>query len=112
MNRRSYGLRAWILQRLSAVYMTVYLLYFILHVSTIPPQSYVAWHGWMAGPVISLATALFFIAILVHAWVGIRDVIMDYVKTPALRFSLLSLIGIVLLICGLWVLRILIQVSQ
>jgi succinate dehydrogenase / fumarate reductase membrane anchor subunit len=112
MNRRSYGLRAWILQRLSAVYMTAYLLFFIFHVSANPPHSYTGWHGWMAGPLVSLATALFFIAILVHAWVGVRDVIMDYVKPPGLRFSLLSLIGIVLLACGLWVLRILIQVSQ
>jgi succinate dehydrogenase / fumarate reductase membrane anchor subunit len=112
MNRRSYGLRAWILQRLSAVYMAAYLLFFIFHVSTNPPHSYAIWHGWMAGPVISLATALFFIAILVHAWVGVRDVIMDYVNSAALRLGLLSLIGLVLLACGLWVVRILTQVSQ
>jgi len=112
MNRRSHGLRAWIIQRLSAIYMAAYLVYFVIHVLMNPPQSYHDWHGWLSGPVVSIGTALFFIALLVHAWVGVRDVIMDYVKPLALRFSLLSLLGLILLACGLWVLRILIQVSQ
>ena len=112
MSRRSYGLRAWILQRLSAIYMVAYLIFFVFHIMTAPPRSYEAWHGWMAGPAVSIASAMFFIAVLVHAWVGVRDVVMDYVKPVALRFSLLSLIGLILLVCGLWVLRILMQVSQ
>ena len=112
MSRRSYGLRAWILQRLSAVYMAVYLVFFVFHAMADPPRSYDAWHAWMTGPVISITSALFFIAVFVHAWVGVRDVVMDYVKPVALRFSLLVLIGLILLACGLWVLRILMQVSQ
>lgn len=112
MNRRSYGLRAWMLQRLSAVYMTAYLIYFIFHVIMEPSQTYDAWRDWMSGPVMSITSALFFIAVLVHAWVGIRDVVMDYVKSITLRFGLLALVGLMLLVCGLWVLRILMQVSQ
>jgi len=112
MSRRSHGLRAWILQRLTAVYMAGYLVFFIFHIIVDPPQSYDAWRTWMSGPVISITSALFFIAVLVHAWVGIRDVVMDYVKPLALRFSLLAVIGLVLLACGLWILKILIQVSQ
>jgi len=92
--------------------MAAYLVFFVFHVMADPPQSYDAWHDWMAGPVISIISALFFIAILVHAWVGVRDVVMDYIKPVALRFSLLSLIGLILLVCGLWVLRILAEVSQ
>ena len=112
MSRRSNGLRAWILQRLTAVYMAVYLVFFIYHITTAPPLSYVAWRNWMSGSVVSITSALFFLGVLVHAWVGIRDVVMDYVKPIALRFSLLALIGLILLACGLWVLKILIQVSQ
>lgn len=112
MTRRSNGLRAWILQRLTAAYMAVYLVFFIYHIITVPPQSYVAWRNWMSGPVVSMTSALFFMAVLVHAWVGIRDVVMDYVKPIALRFSLLALIGLILLACGLWVLKTIVQVSQ
>jgi len=112
MSRRSYGLRAWILQRLSAVYMAVYILYFIFHVTVQPPQSYDDWRAWISGPVVSITTALFFVAVLIHAWVGIRDVVMDYIKPLAVRFSLLSLIGLMLLACGFWVVKILLQVYQ
>ena len=112
MNRRSHGLRAWIIQRISAIYMAAYLVFFVIHVLFNPPQSYQDWHGWMSGSFISISTALFFIALLVHAWVGVRDVIMDYVKPLALRFSLLSLLGLILLACGLWILRILVQVGR
>lgn len=112
MNRRSHGLRAWILQRLSAIYMAIYLVFFVFHILMYPPQTYHDWSGWLSGPIVSISTALFFIALLVHAWVGTRDVVMDYVKPLALRFSLLSLIGLVLLACGLWVLRILLQVGR
>ena len=112
MNRRAYGLRAWILQRLTAVYMAAYLVYFMFHVMADAPHSYDAWRAWMGGPIVSVASALFFIAVLVHAWVGIRDVVMDYVKPIGLRFGVLSVFGLTLLACGLWVLRILIEVSQ
>jgi succinate dehydrogenase / fumarate reductase membrane anchor subunit len=112
MNRRSHGLRAWILQRLSAIYMAIYLVFFVFHVFIYPPQTYYDWSGWLSGPIVSISTALFFVALLVHAWVGTRDVVMDYVKSLALRLSLLSLIGLILLACGLWVLRILLQVGR
>ena len=35
----------------------------------------------------SLATAVFFVALLAHSWVGVRDVIMDYVHPVALAFK-------------------------
>ena len=112
MSRRSHGLRAWIIQRISAIYMVAYLVYFLIHLIINPPHSYQDWHGWLTGSAVGIGTALFFIALLIHAWVGVRDVIMDYVKPLALRFSFLSLLGLMLLACGLWVLRILILVSR
>ena len=105
MNRRAQGLRAWLWQRLSSVYMLLYLVYLGVHLSLNPAPSYSEWHGWMAEPPVALATALFFGALLMHAWVGLRDVIIDYVGALSLRLTLLALTGLVLVGSGLWVLR-------
>jgi len=106
------GLRAWLLQRLSALYMGVYLLLFMLHMLTDAPADYQAWRDSLANPWVALAMLLFFASLLIHAWVGIRDVIIDYVQWPALRLFKLALTGLVLVACGLWVLDILFAVME
>jgi succinate dehydrogenase / fumarate reductase membrane anchor subunit len=101
------GLRAWLLQRASAVYMLAFIVFFLLHFLLDPPHSYAAWHGWMSAPGVSIAACVFFAALLVHAWVGVRDVLMDYVHPAALRVCALALLGFGLSATGAWVVRIL-----
>lgn len=101
------GLNAWLLQRISAVYLAGFLVYFLVSLLTCAPQSYADWSGWMSSSTMALATTLFFIALLSHAWVGMRDVLLDYVKPFALRLTLLILLAVGLLVMALWVIRIL-----
>lgn len=107
MSRRAQGLRAWLWQRLSAVYMLGYAVYAAGHLYLSPPQSYPEWRDWMADPFVSLVTALFFSAMLLHAWVGIRDVVIDYVGALFMRLALLAVTGLGLAGAGLWVLKVL-----
>jgi succinate dehydrogenase / fumarate reductase membrane anchor subunit len=107
VSRKAHGLRAWVLQRISAVYLAVYFLVTASYLVINSPFSYEAWRGWLADPWVNLATGLFILSLLVHAWVGIRDVVMDYVPHTALRVSLFALIGLTLAGCGIWSLRIL-----
>lgn len=107
MSRRAQGLRAWLWQRLSAVYMLGYAVYAAGHFYLSPPQSYSEWRDWMAAPFVSLVTALFFSAMLLHAWVGIRDVVIDYVGALFARVALLAVTGLGLAGAGLWVLKVL-----
>jgi succinate dehydrogenase / fumarate reductase membrane anchor subunit len=100
------GLRAWMLQRASAVYMLTFIAFFLIHFFLDPPHSYVAWRGWMRSPGVSIATCVFFVALLVHAWVGVRDVVMDYVHPAALRVCVLAFMGFGLSAIGAWILRI------
>ena len=109
MSWRASGLRAWLLQRVSAVYMAIFLVYFLGVISFCPPKSYADWQGWMTSTTMSLATALFFLLLLSHAWVGMRDVFMDYVKPYVLRLTLLILLAMGLIIMALWVLQILLM---
>lgn len=107
VRRTITGLRAWLVQRWSAVYMLLFIVFLLFHFLLDSPHSYQAWHDWMSNPGVSIATSVFFAALLLHAWVGVRDVIMDYVHPVAFRVSILTLLGSGLLAIGVWVLRIL-----
>ncbi len=103
------GLKAWLLQRVSAVYLAGFLIYFLVTMLVCVPQSYADWSDWMSSTPMALATTLFFIALLSHAWVGMRDVLLDYVKPFVLRLSFLILLAVGLLLMALWVIRILLM---
>jgi succinate dehydrogenase / fumarate reductase membrane anchor subunit len=103
------GLRAWLLQRISAVYMLLFIVFFLSHFVVDPPHSYLVWRSWMISPGVSIATFVFFAALSLHAWVGVRDVLLDYVHPLALRVSALAFLGIGLMALAGWVMRILLK---
>lgn len=107
MKKALYGLRAWLVQRFTAVYMLYFCMFALFHFAVDAPHSYVAWRGWMTGMPVLIATALFFVALLLHAWVGLRDVILDYVKPLPLRLGVLAALGFALAGLALWMLKIL-----
>lgn len=98
------------MQRLSALYMVLFLLGFSLTWcgETI---EYAAWKTWAIHPVVNVALILFVISLLLHAWIGIRDVIIDYVKADVVRYVLLIAIALILLGLTLWALKILLLLS-
>ena len=99
------GLRSWMIQRLSAVYLALFLPAALIAIWLHTPRSYHEWHDWIAHPLVNVAMGLFFFSLLLHAWVGIRDVILDYVKPFSLRLAVLVVIGFTWLAMALWVLR-------
>ena len=106
MIARSHGLKAWLVQRLSAVYMVLYLLVAIFYLAGSPPHGYSEWKAFIATPAASVATLLLFAMVLLHAWVGVRDVVMDYVHPCALRLTALVLVAGALVAMGVWVVRV------
>jgi succinate dehydrogenase / fumarate reductase membrane anchor subunit len=106
MSRRASGLRAWFLQRATAIYLILFTLYMLQHLIFYAPADHAAWRAWLAQPQVSLATLLFFASLLLHAWVGIRDVIIDYVHPTAIRLTVLTVIGFGLVGCAAWALQI------
>ncbi len=107
MKRPVSGLRAWLVQRASAVYMLLFLLYLLAHLLIDRPHGYGPWRDWVLSTPVSLGASVFFGALLVHAWVGLRDVTLDYVKPAAARAGVLAALVFALAAAGLWVLRIL-----
>lgn len=102
MNRPIQGLRAWVLQRITAVYLALFALYALVWIWSDPPTDFEAWRAWVAQPVVSASLALSFVMVLAHAWVGVRDVVLDYVKNLRLRVTLLALVAVGLIYLGIW----------
>jgi len=110
VSRQAHGLRAWLLQRFTAVYIALYILVVGVWFLWQPPTGYIQWRAWLAAPLANLATALFIVTLLLHAWVGVRDVIIDYARHTGLRVSLMALVALVLGGTGLWSLRVVFSV--
>ncbi len=91
--------------------MAIFLSVFLISLLVNAPGDYEQWRTRMANPVVNLATILFWGALLAHAWVGMRDVLMDYVHKDATRFALLTLVWMLLAAIGVWVLRIMLTVA-
>ena len=108
---RQAGLRPWLLQRLSAVYLAIYTGYLFVHFIFHAPADYQAWQSWVTSPAVSVSAALFFLALLLHAWVGLRDILMDYVHPLAVRLFVTAMLILGLAACGLWALQILWKVG-
>jgi succinate dehydrogenase / fumarate reductase membrane anchor subunit len=102
------GLGEWVLQRLSAIYLAGFTLWLVLRIGYGPPAGYAAWKAWFAGSGgVRLAFGLFFLAVLVHAWVGLRSVMLDYLKRLWLRYAAQAFVGTGLLVLAFWAAQIL-----
>jgi succinate dehydrogenase / fumarate reductase membrane anchor subunit len=101
------GLKAWLAQRLTAAYLALYLIAMGVWVTVAPPPTVEAWRAWVLSTPVALATGLFFLALLLHAWVGVRDVVLDYVGPAWLRVAVLSAVLLALAAQALWVLGVL-----
>jgi len=102
-----YGLRDWIVQRVTAVVMAVYCLFIagwlVLHSNV----NYESWTGLFAGNVVRSFSLLFFLATFYHAWVGVRDIVMDYVNCGKLRLAIHVLVILTLIMYSIWSVQIL-----
>ncbi|MFN2381065.1 MAG: succinate dehydrogenase, hydrophobic membrane anchor protein [Guyparkeria sp.] len=96
------GLSAWLIQRLSALYLAVFTLYALVRLSLADAWSYPAWSHWLAAPLNAVTLWLAALALLLHAWVGGRDVLLDYVHPLGLRVGLLTALAGWLLGSGIW----------
>ena len=83
-----YGLRDWLAQRITAVIMAVYSVIVAGIVLINAPLTFVVWKDLFAQGWMRVATLLFAVSLAWHAWVGLRDILMDYVKPVGARLTL------------------------
>ena len=102
-----YGLSDWLVQRVSAAYMAVYVLLLALALLITRPANYVAWKNLFTGQAAKLATFLFLVSLFWHAWIGMRDILMDYIKPVSLRLALEVAVVALLIAYAGWSIQIL-----
>ena len=97
-----YGLGDWLLQRLTAIVMAIYTLVALVAIVWCAPATYADWRAMFSGAFFRPLTMLFLIALLYHAWVGMRDILMDYIRPTGTRLALQSAVAVVLLLYLIW----------
>jgi succinate dehydrogenase / fumarate reductase, membrane anchor subunit len=105
------GTLEWLLQRVTALYLSGFVVYLVLTFSFAPLRDYLAWKTWFSQGPVRVAWALFFASLLLHAWIGLRSVYMDYLHTMWIRFSVSLATAFGLLSLALWAVQILLQVT-
>ncbi len=95
-----YGLRDWLAQRITAVIMAVYTAILLVWFFGARDFSYAGWASIFATQWMKLATFVTLLALFYHAWVGMRDIWMDYIKPVGMRLLLQALTIVWLLACA------------
>ena len=96
-------MRLWLSQRLSAVMMTMYILLVVILLVIYRPTSYSDWHDFVAPIWFRLVTFVFFVSLVIHAWLGVSDVFKDYIFNLKLRAYLQTVVDILLVVYLIWV---------
>jgi succinate dehydrogenase / fumarate reductase membrane anchor subunit len=102
-----YGLTDWLIQRLTAVVMVAYTALVLGIALWNGGIDHPLWERLFAHGAFRLASFLFMVALLYHAWIGMRDIYMDYIKPVGVRLALEAVTVVVLVGYLGWTLQIL-----
>jgi succinate dehydrogenase / fumarate reductase membrane anchor subunit len=103
-----YGMRDWLSQRVTAVLMALFTVIVLAQVIfSRGPIGYDKWAGIFASQWMKVLTFSVIVALLWHVWVGMRDVLMDYIKPIWLRLSLQVFVIVWLVGCAGWAVQVL-----
>ncbi|WP_435954551.1 succinate dehydrogenase membrane anchor subunit [Dryocola sp. BD626] len=92
------GVHDFLLVRATAIVITLYIIYMIGFFAVTGELTYEVWSGFFASAFTKVFTLLTLFSILIHAWIGMWQVLTDYVKPVALRLSLQLIIVVALLV--------------
>lgn len=102
-----YGLKDWLAQRITAVVMAFYIVAFAGILLICPPQDHEGWRALFQNQFMRIATFVFFISLFWHAWIGVRDIFMDYIQPTSIRLAAEVVAVLVLVAYTGWAIQIL-----
>ena len=88
LTKKYPGMRLWLSQRLTALMMAFYIIALIILLLITQPAGFAAWHAVISPIWFRLATLVFFMCLFMHAWLGVADVLQDYVFNKKLRATM------------------------
>lgn len=96
-----HGINSWLQQRLTAVIMLISIVIFsgliILAHNTLD-GNITSWQQYFSFAIVKVIAQITVLAVVLHAWIGMRDAVMDYVKCYGLRVTFYT--GIILWLLG------------
>lgn len=96
------GFQDWILQRVTAMILAAYTLFWLVYWFFTPEHDFASWHKLFKHPVIAYSTILALLSLAIHTWIGIWVVMTDYIKISWLRLSMEILVFVILLFDLIW----------
>ncbi|MEQ1603014.1 MAG: succinate dehydrogenase, hydrophobic membrane anchor protein [Methylophilaceae bacterium] len=93
----------WLWQRFTALFMLVYSLIFAARWMFNPPlPGAAAWKLWCSPWYFKSLSLLFLLALIYHAWLGMKEILMDYVPQLRIRNALQLVFAWVLAVYAVW----------
>lgn len=102
-----YGLRDWLAQRITAVLMALFTLALLVQVLMPGALGYDRWAAIFSQQWMKFLTFVTILSLTYHAWVGVRDIWMDYIKPVGIRLALQVFSIVWLLGCAGWAIQVL-----
>lgn len=100
-----HGIGAWLQQRITAVIMVIAIFQvfvFLILANEVIDSNFITWQQFFSFIFVKIFTQIVFLAVMIHAWIGMRDVVMDYVKSYSARVTLFSIIVVWLIGCAIY----------
>ncbi|HET9843397.1 MAG TPA: succinate dehydrogenase, hydrophobic membrane anchor protein [Gammaproteobacteria bacterium] len=101
------GFRDWLIQRITAVFLGVYSVIFLLFFLRNPHPTYIDWSNFFYQPIMQICTFIMLISLMWHAWIGLWTIITDYIKPISLRLITLGFVILILFYYFAWIFKIL-----
>lgn len=104
------GMKAWLIQRFSGIYIALVGIVLVVMIWTEQPENYQQWSAIFSGPWMQTALSIFIVTLLFHAWIGLRDIILDYIHPIWIKMLVMTGVVLMLVASGFWFLRALLLV--
>ncbi|ARU93411.1 MULTISPECIES: succinate dehydrogenase membrane anchor subunit [Tatumella] len=91
------GIHDWLLLRGAAIVIALYVVYILGFFIFTSHITFDVWHGFFSATFTRVFTLLTLFSILIHGWIGMWQVLTDYVKNVALRLVVQGLVVLALL---------------
>ncbi len=97
-----YGWKDWMIQRVTAVIMLLFSVAVLGFLLINGGVGYGEWKQFFGGELVRVLTLMFLMSVFYHAWIGVRNVLLDYVKPLWVRLTLQVVVVLFLAGCSIW----------
>ena len=103
------GTSGWLVQRLTSLYLAGFVVFIAIEFVRADAYDFASWRAWWDSVPTRAAAGVFIISLLLHAWVGMRSIFLDYLKPVWLRLAASVATALLLVLLALWGVRILLM---